>query len=30
MYIEKYWYNCIGGTDGSPALAGYLCDKGKE
>ena len=30
MYIEKYWYNYIGGTDDSLTLINYLYDKGKE
>lgn len=29
MYIEKYWYRYIGGTDDSLTLIDYLCDKGK-
>jgi len=29
MYIKKYWYQYIGGTDDSLTLVGYLCDKGK-
>lgn len=29
MYIEKYWYNYIGGTDDSLTLVDYLYDKGK-
>jgi len=30
MYIEKYWYNYIGGTDDSLTLVDYLYDKGRE
>ena len=30
MYIEKYWYNYIGGTDDSLTLINYLYDKGKR
>jgi len=30
MYIGKYWYNYIGGTDDSLTLADYLYDKGRE
>lgn len=30
MYIEKYWYNYIGGTDDSLTLVDYLYDKGKN
>ena len=30
MYIDKYWYNYIGGTDDSLTLADYLYNKGKE
>lgn len=30
MYISKYWYNYIGGTDDSLTLADYLYSKGKE
>lgn len=30
MYIEKYWYNYIGGTDDSLTLVDYLYEKGKE
>lgn len=29
MYIEKYWYNYIGGTDDSLTLIDYLYDKNK-
>ena len=29
MYIKKYWYNYIGGTDDSLTLVDYLYDKGK-
>lgn len=29
MYIDKYWYNYIGGTDDSLTLVDYLYDKGK-
>lgn len=29
MYIEKYWYHYIGGTDDSLTLVDYLCDKGQ-
>ena len=29
MYIKKYWYNYIGGTDDSLTLADYLYEKGK-
>lgn len=29
MYIEKYWYNYIGGTDDSLTLVDYLYDKGE-
>lgn len=29
MYIEKYWYHYIGGSDDSLTLADYLYDKGK-
>ena len=29
MYIEKYWYRYIGGTDDSLTLADYLFDKGR-
>ncbi|MCM1373743.1 MAG: imm68 putative immunity domain-containing protein [Muribaculum sp.] len=29
MYIEKYWYNYIGGTDDSLTLVDYLYEKGK-
>ncbi|MFR3224458.1 MAG: imm68 putative immunity domain-containing protein [Faecalibacterium sp.] len=30
MYIEKYWYNYIGGTDDSLTLVDYIYDKGKN
>ncbi len=29
MYIEKYWYNYIGGTDDSLTLVDYLYHTGK-
>lgn len=29
MYIEKYWYNYIGGTDDSLTLVDYFHDKGR-
>ena len=30
MYIKKYWYNYIGGTDDSLTLVDYLYDKGRN
>ena len=30
MYIDKYWYNYIGGTDDSLTLIDYIYDKGQE